>query len=282
MSLPDFMIIGSMKCGTSTLQRQLVAQSGIFMTAPKEPSFFSDDRIYAKGFGWYSSLFSDAASGDLKGEASTHYTKLPTYPKTLDRMKAVLKSPKIIYIIRNPIERAMSHFIHEWTESRMDNDLIKALNTHPELVEYGRYAMQITPFINQFGAENVLLSSLEQLKSRPEDELQKIARFIGLEHTVRWDDGIGVQNVSSERTRRFLFQGLLIDNAPARMLRQTLIPKSVRNKIRQQRSIKKLPELPNELRNKLEKVFLKDRESLAKIFPAHPALSLCYPNAKTA
>lgn len=278
MSLPDFLIIGSMKCGTSTLQVQLEAQPGIFMTSPKEPSFFSDDHIYAKGFGWYSSLFSDASSSDLLGEASTHYTKLPTYPKTLDRMKAVLENPKLVYIIRNPVERAMSHYIHEWTEARMGNDLIEALNKHPELVEYGRYAMQITPFIDQIGVNNIFLSSLEQLKVDPEGELKKIARFIGLEHTVRWDDEIGVQNVSSERMRRFPLQDILIDSSPARILRHAFVPKSIRRRIRQARSIRKRPHLPDDLRRKLEQVFLKDRKELAQIFPDHPALTLCYPH----
>ncbi len=281
MSLPDFLIIGSMKCGTSTLQSQLEAQPGIFMTTPKEPNFFSDDRNYAKGFGWYSSLFSDANSGDLKGEASTHYTKLPTYPKTLDRMKAVLKNPKLVYIIRNPVERAMSHYIHEWTEARMGNDPVEALNTHRELVDYGRYAMQITPFINEVGLENILLSSLEQLKEDPEGELQKIVRFIGLKHAVHWHDEIGAQNVSSERIRRFPLQNIFVDSSPARVLRQTFVPKFIRTKIRQARSIRKRPHLPDQLRRKLETVFLQDRAELARIFPGHPALSLCYPSTAT-
>ena len=86
--LPDFLIIGAMKSGTSTLQAQLAVQPGLFMTTPKEPNFFSDDDIYAKGIDWYRSLFDAAAAGDLKGEASTHYTKLPDYPDTVTRLAA--------------------------------------------------------------------------------------------------------------------------------------------------------------------------------------------------
>ena len=68
MALPDFLIIGAMKCGTSTLQAQLAAQPGIFMTTPKEPNFFSDDAIYANGLGWYEDLFAGAGPDDRKGE----------------------------------------------------------------------------------------------------------------------------------------------------------------------------------------------------------------------
>ena len=60
MALPDFFIIGAMKCGTSTLQAQLARQDGVFMTTPKEPNFFSDDDIFAKGRAWYEGLFADA------------------------------------------------------------------------------------------------------------------------------------------------------------------------------------------------------------------------------
>jgi Sulfotransferase domain len=79
MRLPDFVLIGAMKkSGTTTLHQQLSLQSGIFMSEPKEPTFFSDDQVYAKGLDWYSSLFAVAATSDLCGESSTHYTKLPS------------------------------------------------------------------------------------------------------------------------------------------------------------------------------------------------------------
>ena len=61
MPLPDFVIIGAMKCGTSTLAAQLGAQDGVFMTTPKEPNFFSDDAVFAQGLPWYESLFEAAA-----------------------------------------------------------------------------------------------------------------------------------------------------------------------------------------------------------------------------
>ena len=83
---PDFIVIGAMKSATTTLHEQLARQPGIFMSRPKEPNFFSDDAIYARGWGWYSSLFQAADLGSLRGESSTHYTKLPTFPRTVERM----------------------------------------------------------------------------------------------------------------------------------------------------------------------------------------------------
>ena len=88
--MPDFIVMGAMKSATSTLHEQLSEQEGFFMTEEKEPNFFSNDEIYAKGLEWYASLFANAAPGDLCGESSTHYTKLPTYPHTVARMRAAL------------------------------------------------------------------------------------------------------------------------------------------------------------------------------------------------
>ena len=74
MALPDFAIIGAMKCGTTTLAAQLGAQDGVFVTTPKEPEFFSEDANYARGMDWYASLYQGAAPGDLTGEGSTGLT----------------------------------------------------------------------------------------------------------------------------------------------------------------------------------------------------------------
>ena len=93
------------------------------MTTPKEPNFFSDDEIFARGLPWYENLFDAAASDDLKGEASTHYTKLPTYPNAAARLHAAHPDAKLIYLTRDPVERLVSHHIHEWTMGNMGRDI---------------------------------------------------------------------------------------------------------------------------------------------------------------
>ena len=132
--LPDFIIIGAMKSATSTLQEQLVLQPGIFMSSPKEPNFFSDDDVYSNGLNWYSSLFENAKPGDLSGEASTHYTKLPTYPETIKRLKESLPELRLIYVMRHPIDRLISHYIHEWSMGVFHCDINEAVEKYPELI----------------------------------------------------------------------------------------------------------------------------------------------------
>lgn len=275
--LPDFLIIGAMKCGTSTLQAQLVRQPGLFMTTPKEPNFFSDDPVFARGMDWYSSLFAAAAPGDLKGEASTHYTKLPTWPETVARMQAVLTAPRLVYVIRNPIERAVSHLIHEWTKEVMGADPVAAFADHPELVDYGCYARQIAPFIAAFGRDAVMLTSLEQMTRDPQAVLAEVGRHIELAGVPVWDHSLGAQNVSAERFRRLPMHRLLAGNPVSRFLRRTFVPQSLRDRVRRARSIDDRPRLPADLQARLAARFAADRAELAQIFPDHPALDLCYP-----
>lgn len=276
---PDFLIIGAMKSGTSTLQAQLAAQPAIFMTQPKEPNFFSDDPIYAKGLDWYRSLYDPAEPGQLCGEASTHYTKLPTYPETVTRLAKVAPAPRLIYMIRNPVERAVSHYVHEWSEGRMPRDPAAAFAAHDELVAYSRYPMQLAPFIAQFGRDAILLTSLEQVRADPEGELTRIGTHLGLKDDLHWDHDMGAQNVSRDRARKMPFHSILIGNPIARQMRRLLVPKSVRTRVRQARIVGEKPEVSPELRQNLQVQFTSDRAELESIFPGHPALGLCYPFA---
>jgi len=275
---PDYIIIGAMKCGTSTLAAQLGAQAGVFMTSPKEPNFFSDDAVYARGLDWYANLFATAEPSDIKGEASTHYTKLPDYPQTMARLVSATsgRPVKLIYLIRDPLERAKSHYIHEWTQGVIDSDFATALREHPALVRYGCYGEQATPWVAQFGAENLLVLSLEQIKQAPQQVLDQVGAFLGCD-TLIWQNDLKQMNVSSERVRRMPLQGLLIDNAPARWLRRSLVPQAVRDRVKAGRQLQERPKFPEAERQRLEAVFAADYAALCNLIGDRPDLELSYP-----
>lgn len=277
MGLPTFLVIGSMKCGTSTLQEQLKSQRGIFMTTPEEPNYFSDEDIFAKGIGWYESLFDTAEPGDLLGESSTHYTKLPTYPHCVERIEQALGRPKLIYLIRNPVERAKSHYMHEWTMGVMGGDPEAALKKHPVMVDYGRYAMQLKPYIEAFGVDKILMTSLETLSTRKEAELARIGEFLGVEGPFEWFDESARLNASAERIRRFPLYGMLIESRLMTVLRRTLVPQRLRQAVKSRLQITKRPEFSAEVIRALEAEFTKDYLELKTLFPDWQALDLSYP-----
>lgn len=251
---PHFMIIGAMKCATSTMHEQLAAQPGIFMTEPKEPNFFSNDEIYSQGLDWYANLFAEAMPEDICGESSTHYTKLPTYPETIARIKAYAPDVKLIYMMRHPVDRLVSQYIHEWTQCLVSNDINQAIYEFPPLIAYSRYSMQLAPFIQAFGAENVLPIFLEKVKQNPQAELEKVAKFIGYSQHPVWSDTVAQQNSSADRTRKSAWRDFIVDAPVLSDLRRAVVPKSVRNWVRSLWQMKTRPELTPESRAYIEQI----------------------------
>jgi len=255
---PHFIIIGAMKCATSTMHEQLAAQPGIFMTEPKEPNFFSNDDIYAQGLDWYAQLYAEAQPGDLCGESSTHYTKLPTYPATVQRLYDYAPEAKLIYMMRDPVDRLISQYVHEWTQRRVSSDINQAIYEFEPLIAYSCYSRQLTPFLSTFGASNVLPIFLENVKQNPQAELEKVARFIGYTPPVIWSDTVMNQNVSAQRTRQSAWRDALVETPVLRELRRTLVPKSMRNWVRSFWQMKHRPELTAESRAYIESVVDQD------------------------
>lgn len=276
MGLPDFIIIGAMKCGTSTLAQQLGAQPGIFMTTPKEPNFFSDDAVWARGPGWYGALFDDARPGDLKGEASTHYTKLPTHPDTIARLRSVVDVPRLVYLIRNPLDRLVSHFIHEWTMGVMHGSIDAAVEKHPELVDYGCYGKQLEPWIAAFGADALTVVTHTQLKRDPQRLLAEVAHFIGYPGQAGWQD-LPPENVSAERIQRRPLDRFLIDSPVATMLRRWLVPQALRDRVKQGRQMRERPVLGQAARARVEARFAEDYRTLTAITGPRDDIDACYP-----
>ena len=276
MPLPDFLIVGAMKCGTTTLQAQLAAQPGVFMATPKEPNFFSDDDTYARGLDWYQGLFADAPSDALKGEASTHYTKLPTYPDCAARLTATLPDVRLVYLIRNPVARAISHFIHDWTMGLISEPIDRACARYPELTSYSCYARQIAPYVEAYGADRVLVVSLEEMEQHPQAVLERVCGFIGVPGPVVWREDLTRQNVSAERVRRFAFDWLLVRNPVAKALRRALLPKRWRVALKRRLQMRHRPDLPADMVSRLEHRFAQDHAELRHMFPGL-RLSASYP-----
>ena len=179
MRLPDFVIIGAMKCGTSTLHTQLAARRGVFMSEPKEPNFFSDDDRWANGIAGYAALFEGAGRDEICGESSTHYTKLPTYPRTVERIARHLPDARFVYVVRDPLDRIVSQSIHEWTQREVREPFAAAVERHSRFVAYSSYAMQLAPYLEHWGRSRLLLVAFERMIARPDDELARICAFLG-------------------------------------------------------------------------------------------------------
>jgi len=242
MRLPDFILVGAMKCGTSGLHDQLLRRSGLFLSDPKEPNFFSDDEVYARGRDWYASLFADAHAGQLCGESSTHYTKLPTHPHSCDRMRALLQEVKLVYVMRHPVDRIISQYIHQWTENDVSGSLDEAVARDERFIAYSRYATQLEPYLDVYGRQNVLPVFFEQMVAEPDAELRRIVNFIGdpSPEPPRWVSTDPIANASSERVRRSRLRDLA-RNTPLGPLWRRVVSASLRERIKSRWRLKDRP-----------------------------------------
>ncbi|MGL5510904.1 MAG: sulfotransferase family protein [Microcoleaceae cyanobacterium] len=259
---PDFIIIGSMKCATSSLHEQLAVQPGLFMSELKEPNFFSSEIEYSKGWQWYLSLFTHAQATDICGESSTHYTKLPTYPKTIERILKHLPDTKFIYIMRHPIDRLVSQYVHEVTEKLINIDINQAIYEHSELIDYSRYTMQLEPYFDTFGSAKILPIFFERMLSHPQAELSRVGKFINYSGNPLWQENIEPQNVSSERLIKSAWRDFLVEMPGLKQVRQNFIPKSFRNWVKSFWQVKDKPQLTAKNIEVLQGIFDKD---LAKL-----------------
>jgi hypothetical protein len=255
---PDFIVIGAMKSATSTLHNQLSAQPGIFMSSPKEPNFFSDDKVYSQGLDWYSGLFNEAVAENICGESSTHYTKLPDYPQTIQRLKAAIPQPKLIYVMRHPVDRLISHYMHQWSEGVISCDINQAIDRYPELVDYSCYGMQITPYLQEFGSDAVLPLFFDNLKNSKDKALNRVGEFIGCTEPLTWIDDLTQDNQSSQRIRKFYGYELLVNWKPMAWVRKNLIPQSLRNRVKKQLIMQQRPQISDVQRERITEIFNRD------------------------
>ena len=235
--LPDFVIIGAMKSATTTLHAQLARQPGIVMSDPKEPNFFSDDEQWARGLDWYASLFAAAGPDDLAGESSTHYTKLPTHPKTVERLRAHLgPEVRLVYVMRQPVDRLLSQYVHEVSQRRMP-PIDRAVDDVPGLVDYGRYTYQLEPYLRTFGHANVLPVFVDRLRKHPQAELERVARFVGYRGEARWDEAFSERNVSTRRLRWSPVRDAVVRAPGLATMRRRLVPAELQERAKRRWAI---------------------------------------------
>lgn len=177
--LPGFVLVGAAKSGTTTLYEYLRRHPGVAMCEPKEPEFFSRDDVYARGEGWYRSLFAHCRPDQIAGEASTTYTRWPHTPDAASRLARLLPEAKLVYVMRDPVRRAYSHYAHHMREGATMS-FEDALERSSIYVDCGLYLMQIERYLRYFPRESFLFLLLRDLVEEREETLERVQRFLDL------------------------------------------------------------------------------------------------------
>ena len=192
--LPNFLIIGSQKAGTTSLYHILKQHPQIFMPETKEVNFFFKDDEFARGPEHYGTHFADAENQLALGEASPGYICHPEVPA---RIHALLPDVKLILTVRNPIKRAVSQY---WDNRRHLNEPLtfaQALDAYlsddyqPNQIGYfsrGAYMRYIRRYLEYFPRENLLVLPFEEMIATPEDFYRRIFAFLGVDENFVSED----------------------------------------------------------------------------------------------
>ena len=200
--LPDFLVIGAQKAGSTSLYRYLTSHPSIRTPRRKEVHFF--DHAYGKGECWYRAQFPvrlRSASNWLTGEASPYYLFHPHVPQRAARL---VPHAKLIVVLRNPVDRAWSHYQHVVTRGYESLSFDAALEREAELIpveerkmmampEYrslaherhsylarGRYFSQLARWLTSFSRDQLFVISSEQMFRSPSAALTECFSFLGL------------------------------------------------------------------------------------------------------
>jgi hypothetical protein len=182
-SLPNLLVIGAKKAGTTALHEYLDLHPQIEMSRPKELDFFTNDhRRCDLGPDWYASHFQ--AGAPVRGESTPSYSSFPSEREVPERIASLLPDVKLIYLVRDPVERAVSDYMNRRLTRRERRPLAKALLAGGSLyLARSRYALQLSRYLEHFPPERILVVQSEQLRNQRRDTLRRVFAFLGVDET---------------------------------------------------------------------------------------------------
>jgi len=219
---PDLFVIGAMKSGTTYLNKLLGAHPEIFMCAPEEPSYFVEPNqlrtlwpeAWDLGF-WrsednYLDLFRENRDAIHLGEASTNYAKRPFVDGVPERIHDFNPDSRFIYLMRDPIERTISHYWHQVRHSAEHRPMLEAIKSDPQYLDVSHYAMQLTPYLDLFGPERVAVLSFEQLTYDPRAAMRPLYEWLDVDPTLADASCFdAAENVTPDVVRMAAWHGVL-------------------------------------------------------------------------
>jgi hypothetical protein len=186
--LPNFLIIGAMRSGTTSLAHYLRSHPDVFVPEAKELHFF--DRRFDRGLDWYREQFTDAGDASAIGEATPNYLY---EPDAADRIADVLPEAKLIAILRDPADRAWSHYWHHRARGSESLEFEAAIAAEDErraatpdnpgwyaYVDRGRYLPQLERFTARFDRSSLLVLLFDDLVGQPDTVYRDVCSFLGV------------------------------------------------------------------------------------------------------
>ncbi len=178
--LPDFLIAGAPKCGSTALDRWLRRHPSVFMPELKEPNYFS--ARFKRGQDWYEKLFESAARGQSIGECSVWYLYSGQAAR---RAVEVLPNVRLVFVLRNPVHRAWSQYNFALSRGEIFEadfpELVRSQEGKKKILKYGNYADYLDRWTDRVPRERVHFILSENMSSQPATEWKAVCEFLGLD-----------------------------------------------------------------------------------------------------
>ena len=285
MALPNLLIVGAAKSGTTSLHNYLNQHPSIFMCSPKEPHFLINKQIgeqrIPKGvlsLEDYKSLFKGASTKKYRGESSVMYLLFPEFAiKNIN--KYLSKDVKIIIMLRNPVERAYSGYQHvkrynlmeslsfekalDQSENRYHN--ISNMTPASRYLELGMYFEQVKKFIKEF--DNVHVIIYDDYKNDFSSEMDNVFKFLDVDaFKVNTEEKymVGGWEWKNKKTKALLMSSNRLKTLLKIVLPSQILRTFIRKKIMEY-SIRKTPKINENTRKYLCKYYAQDVKKLSKL-----------------
>ena len=182
----DFIGVGFSRSGTTWIGKCLADHPEICFSNPKELHFFNRDADLAKGREFYAKYFSECSEeAKIYGEFTPEYYMVPDMAQ---RIKNMFPEAKLIFSMRNPMERAFSHYVYRKRKTgkpKQMNDIFNEsdLRLGAQVIPPGYYAKHLRSYLEAFPKENILLLIHDDAKSDPKAFIKQIYQFLGVDDT---------------------------------------------------------------------------------------------------
>lgn len=222
--LPTFITIGAAKSGTTSLHYYLDQHPEISMSSPKETNFFERSDA-AESLDEYQLHF--RAGFPARGESSVHYTCFPTIPDVPERIASALPDVKLIYLVRDPVERAIAHYHEAYQSNAAPRSIIEAFTDLDDPTKVwvwaSRYALQIERYLEHFARERILVVDARDLRLRRVEALRSVFKFLGVDPSFESPHFAEQLNVHHGRRKRL--------TAPGQVLKHSSLANAIRRTI---------------------------------------------------
>lgn len=281
--LPGFFLLGAAKAGTTSLYAYLNQHPAICLSSLKEPHFFDDDLAFARGLDWYvSQYFAHCDNRFVRGEA-TPVLHLPLIvgPRIRDAYGIRACSLRYVVVLRDPVERAWSHYLDrcrlasesEEFETALELEAVRLAENPKQWCGYfrdGLYSQQLEAWFGLFDQDQFCIILHEELRNSPEAVSRTVARFLNVDDRVQFTTNFR-RNVAGQPRSRYLMR--IVSQPPefvhyftSRMMQQRT-RKSIRTVLRKwlTRPYDRKPEMDTRIATELRARYQSDIQRLEKL-----------------